>query len=104
MFWVHLTAQHFKKKGYEVTLEHPVQGNGAVDILAARPGENVAAEVETGKSDTKENLTKIAHAGFDRVVLIATSPAAVVLCQKAITAAQKSSSTPVELLTWLDVS
>ena len=43
--------------------------NGAFDILATRPGESVVIEVETGRSDTKENLSKIAHAGFDGIVL-----------------------------------
>ena len=38
-FWVNQTAGYFEKKGYEVTREHPVKGNGAIDILAVRPGE-----------------------------------------------------------------
>ena len=44
----------------------------------------LAVEVETGKSDIKENLNKIKDAGFDRIVLVATSPAAVSACQKAV--------------------
>jgi hypothetical protein len=102
MFWVDKTVRHFEKDGYETTREHPVKGNGAVDILARRPGEKVAVEIETGKSDTKENLTKIAHAGFDRVVLVATSPSGSEACQKAMESV--SSDLPVQLLTWLDVS
>ena len=102
MFWVDRTARHFEREGYEVRREHPVQGNGAVDILATRPGETVVVEVETGKSDTKENLTKIAHAGFDRVVLVATSPAASEACQKAMAAV--AGGPPVQLVSWLDIS
>jgi len=102
MFWVARAAKYFEQQGYEIQREHPVKGNGAVDILATRPGEKVVVEIETGKSDTKENLTKIAHAGFDRVVLMATSPAGNEACQKAM--ASVSDGPPVELLTWLDVS
>ena len=79
-----------------------MKGNGAVDILATRPGETVAVEIETGKSDTNENLTKIAHADFDRIVLVATSPAASEACQKAM--ASVSGDLPVQLLSWLDIS
>ena len=102
MFWVDRTAKYFEQEGYETTREYPVKGNGAVDILATRPGETVAVEIETGKSDTNENLTKIAHAGFDRIVLVATSPAASEVCQRAIASA--SGGPPVQLLTWLDIS
>ena len=102
MFWVARTARHFEEQGYEVVREHPVKGNGAVDVLAKRPGEKIAVEIETGKSNTKENLTKIAHADFDRVVLVATSAAASEACQRAM--ANISDGPPVQLLTWLDVS
>jgi len=102
MFWVERTAKHFENEGYEVKREHPVKGNGVVDILASRPGETVAVEIETGKSDTRENLTKIAHADFDRVVLVATSPAASAACQKAMV--DVSGDLPVQLLSWLDIS
>ena len=102
MFWVDRTARYFEKDGYEVAREHPVKGNGAVDVLAHRPGEKVAVEIETGKSDTKENLTKIAHADFDRVVLVATSPNGSEACQKAM--AGIAGGPPVQLLSWLDIS
>jgi len=102
MFWVGRAAKHFEQQGYEVRREHPVKGNGAVDILATRPGERVAVEIETGKSDTKENLTKIAHADFDQIVLVATSPAGSEACQKAM--ASVTGGPPVQLLTWLDIS
>ena len=102
MFWVDRAAKHFEREGYEVRREHPVKGNGAVDILATRPGQTVVIEIETGRSDTKENLTKIAHADFDRVVLVATSPAASEVCQKVM--ADVTGGPPVQLLTWLDIS
>ena len=51
-FWINNAAKHFEKEGYEVR-EHPVKGNGAVDILATKPGHTVVVEVETGKSNTE---------------------------------------------------
>jgi hypothetical protein len=102
-FWVRKAAAFFEQKGYDVVCEHPVQGNGAIDLLAQRPGEQVAVEIETGKSDVKGNLDKIRNAGFDRTVLIATSPAAVTTCQKAIGAHPEDKSR-IEQLSWLDIS
>ena len=84
--------------------EHSVKGNGAVDILAQRPGEKVAVEVETGKSNIKENVEKIKDAGFDRIVLIATSASAVGACQKVIDSVDTASAPTAELVTWLDIS
>lgn len=103
-YWVKKTADCFENKGYDVTREHHIEGNGAVDLLAERPGERVAVEIETGKSDIKANLTKIRNAGFDRGVLVATSPTAAGACQKAVEAAGREQKPAVELLTWLDVS
>ena len=86
------------------TREHPIKGNGAVDILAERPGERVVIEVETGKSDIKANIAKIKDANFDRVVLLATSPAAINACQSSIDAMENIDPAMAELLTWLDIS
>ena len=103
-YWVGKAGKHFEKKGYDITREHPIKGNGAVDLLAERPGERVVVEVETGKSDIKANLAKIKDADFDRVVLLATSPAAVSACQSAIDSVDNTAPSAVELLTWLDIS
>ena len=97
-------AKYFEKKGYDVNHEHPIKGNGAIDILATRGSRRVAVEVETGKSNIKANLEKIKDAGFDRVVFIVTSPTAVSACQRAIEAVEYSSFDTTELLTWLDIS
>ena len=102
-FWVKKATTFFEQKGYEVVREHPIKGNGAIDILAQRPGERVAVEVETGKSDVQGNLEKIRNAGFDRIVLIATSPAAATACQKVIGTNPEDKSR-IEQLSWLDIS
>lgn len=101
-YWVMKAAEYFEKKGYVLTQEHVIAGNGAIDLLAERPGERVAIEIETGKSDIPANLAKTGHAGFDKVILLATSPSAVSTCQKAMS---KSGPGPcrVELMTWLDL-
>jgi len=104
MFWISSVKKHFEREGYDVLCEHPVKGNGAVDILATKPGQKVAVEVETGKSDVKSNLKKVRKAGFDRIVLLATSPSAVTACQTAIDSAGKGASAEIEVLNWLDVS
>jgi hypothetical protein len=102
MFWVDRAAKHFEREGYEVRREHAVKGNGAVDILATRLGEGVVVEIETGKWNAKENLTKSAHTDFDRIVLVAASPAASEVCQKVM--ADVTGGPPVQLVTWLDIS
>jgi predicted RecB family endonuclease len=81
-----------------------IQGNGAIDILAERPGEHVAIEVETGRSDIRENMRKISAAGFDRVVFMATSPSAATACQRAVEDLEPEQKGRIELLTWLDIS
>jgi energy-coupling factor transporter ATP-binding protein EcfA2 len=102
-FWVKRAAAFFEQKGYDVVCEHAIKDNGAIDILAQRPGERVAVEIETGKSDVKGNLDKIRNAGFDRIVLIATSPSAVTTCQKA-TDSNPQDKARIEQLSWLDIS
>jgi hypothetical protein len=101
-YWVKRAAQHFEKAGYEVTREHLIAGNGAIDLLAERPGERLAVEVETGKSDIKTNLAKVTGAGFDRLIVIATSPEAVTACRKASHGVHGPPEP--EMLTWLDIS
>jgi len=104
MYWVNKAVEHFERKGYDVTREHQIKGNGAADLLAERPGERVVVEVETGKSDIKKNLAKLAHGGFDRVVLIATGPEGVEACRRAASATGEQAPAMIEQLTWLDIS
>jgi uroporphyrinogen-III synthase len=74
-----------------------------VDLAATRASERLAIEVETGKSDIPANLEKLRGAGFDRIILVATSPSAVSACQKAMHSCTEAHSCPVELMTWLDI-
>lgn len=103
-YWARHVADVYRARGYDVALEHPVPGDGFVDVVATRAGECVAIEVETGKSDIGANITKLRGAGFDRVVLLATSPSAVDACRRAIERRDPDNAMPVELRTWLDVA
>ncbi len=99
-YWVMKAAEYFEQKGYSVTTEHQIEGNGAVDLLAQRPGDRVAIEIETGRSDIVANLTKTAQAGFDKVILLATSPEGITACRRAMEQAQHCAAV---LMTWLDI-
>jgi hypothetical protein len=100
-FWVRKIRDYYESKGSDVVLEHPVKGNGAIDLLAKRPGEKIAVEVETGKSNIKTNIENLRKTLFDKKVVFATSPVAVEKCQKAINKSKLSES--VDLMIWLDV-
>lgn len=102
-YWVSRVAAQFEHQGYDIVIEHHIPGDGHVDLAASRPGERLAIEVETGKSNIPANLDKLRGAGFDRVILVATSPSAVGACQKALRACTDDHPCPVELMTWLDV-
>jgi hypothetical protein len=103
-YWVQRVTELFESQGYDVSHEHQVPGDGAVDLLAQRPGEQIAIEVETGKSDVAGNLAKLKKAHFDRIILVATSAAAASTCQSAIGEADQNDTPPIQLLTWLDFS
>jgi len=102
-YWVNRVAEQLGKRGYEITLEYHIEGDGDVDLVIERPGERIAIEVETGKSDIQANLEKLQGAGFDRIIFVATSSAAVSACQKVIDQDSIRSDPPVKLMTWLDV-
>ena len=102
-YWIKKTHEYFEKQGYQITREHIIRGNGAIDLLAEKASERVAIEVETGKSDIAENLAKIQKAGFDRLVVIATSPAAVTACTRMVESTRDAAQQTVEILTWLDL-
>jgi hypothetical protein len=103
-YWVRKTADYYKKQGYEIAFEYAVKDNGKIDILAEKPGQRIAIEVETGKSAPLTNLINAAKASVDRFVFVATSPVAVSVCKEVIEKAKDNISCPAELLTWLDIS
>ncbi len=67
--------------------------------------QSCAAEIEQAiNEDIKQNLEEVSNGDFDRVVFVATSPAAIGACQKAIKVRTVNSVPGVELLSWLDIS
>lgn len=102
-FWINRTAKYFEKKGYDVTHEHPVKGNGTIDILAQKSGEKVAIEIETGKSDIRSNLQNIMKGTFNRTILVATTGKTMTACKKVIDSMKEKDLGKIKLLCWLDI-
>ena len=102
-WWIRKTREHFEKEGFAVKPEHPIKGNGALDLLAVKPGIKIAIEVETGKSDIQQNLLHLHKKEFDRLIMVATSPHAVSACQQAIDTVSAKHLPTLELWTWLDL-
>ena len=75
-FWRRQTIAALQKQGYRVENEVRIPGNGLVDLCATRGQERLAIEIETGRSDTKENIRKALHDGFTGVIVVAVTPEA----------------------------
>ncbi len=69
-YWKYKIAEEMKEKGYAVELEKQIDGHN-VDMVATKGEENIAIEVETGKSDAISNIKKDLEAGFKHVVCLA---------------------------------
>ncbi len=74
-YWAKRIARQLRADGYDVTVEAPLGGGKAVDLLAAKGGRRIAFEIETGKSDVLANVRKCLDAGVDKVVVVAVSAA-----------------------------
>ena len=72
-YWKRRLAEHMRADGYEVVEEFPLGGGKAVDLMAQRDGQRIAFEVETGNSDAAGNVEKCLAAGFQKIVVVATS-------------------------------
>lgn len=72
-YWKRYYANHLRQQGYRVQLEAPRPSGGRVDVLGTRASESVAIEVETGKSSIVENVRNDLRAGYDRIIVVATS-------------------------------
>ena len=103
-YWVNHTGRYLRNQGFMTAIEHKVDGNGFIDILAEKDNKKTAIEIETGKSDIKQNLLKIQHTDFSEIILVAVSPEAVSACQKAISQIPSNTKIPVKMITWLDLS
>ena len=70
-YWKRWYAGKFKKRGYRVYLEVP-RRSGKVDVVARKGAENIAIEIETGKSDVVWNVRQDLLSGYSKVLIIAT--------------------------------
>lgn len=82
-YWKHVIASRLEESGYEVSIEAPRVG-GAADIIASSGNTSIAVEVETGRSDVVANVRHGLRAGFGRVVVAATDPAALAAVEPAL--------------------
>lgn len=73
-FWRAAIAQACQAQSWEVTREEPV--NGHVDLVLTKGEQRIAVEVETGKSDAVANVHKALAQDFVKIIIAATSPAA----------------------------
>jgi len=71
-YYKEFTAEKYRKMGYEVKEEVQIGGGKAIDLVATKGDERFAIEVETGKSNEKENVNKCKGAGFEKVVVVRT--------------------------------
>ena len=69
-YWKHRIAKFLKSRGYKVEIEKPLGGGKTIDIVAARGDENIAFEIETGKSDVVENISKSIRADITKIILV----------------------------------
>jgi predicted RecB family endonuclease len=71
-YWKYIIAEQFKEKGYTVEFEVQINGHCA-DLVAKKDEENIAVEVETGKSDAISNITQDLQAEFKQVACFVLS-------------------------------
>ena len=70
-YWKHKYAEKYQEKGYEVTLEYPIGNGKAVDVVAEKGNEKIAIEIETGRSNIEDNISKCTPL-FSQVVVVFT--------------------------------
>jgi len=74
-YWKRFYAQRFREQGYHVEFEVPRE-LGRVDVVAQKDGENIAIEIETGKSNFIRNIQQDLAAKYDKVIVAATDKSA----------------------------
>jgi len=70
-YWKEKIADNYRQKGFNVHVEKNI--NGRPDIIAEKDNKKITIEIETGKSDFIKNIQRNLKAGFDEVIVIATS-------------------------------
>jgi hypothetical protein len=73
-YWKHRVGEYFKKQGYQIAYEKPIDGTGSkrVDVEAAKLGERIAIEIETGRSHSTSDITPLLPL-YDKIIIFATN-------------------------------
>lgn len=66
--WKRKVSEYLKTRGYHVEEEKHIGEQKFTDIVARKIGQNIAVEIETGKSDPIHNIDKNLQKNFDKVV------------------------------------
>jgi hypothetical protein len=99
-YWKRRFARRLEDAGYEVQVEAP-RGNGvpgAADVVGTVGTSSIAVEIETGRSDAVANVRHGLAAGYSRVVVAATEPAALARVEAALVRAVLQQPGRVELI------
>jgi len=72
-FWRKIIKESLERNGYTVKAEHAV--NGYADLVATKNKKHYAIEIETGKSNYLDNITKCltSNHNFTKVIVVATT-------------------------------
>ncbi len=68
--WKKKIVEHYRARGYKVEEEKPIGAGKAVDLVARKNNEEIAIEIETGKSDAIYNIRKDLEAGFRQIISV----------------------------------
>ncbi len=96
-YWKRWYARLLREQGYEVHLEARRHG-GAVDVLGVKDGRRVAVEVETGHSTVAANVRNCIESGFQEILVVATTPAALTTVRHVLEGASLTSHPPVTIV------
>ncbi len=69
-FWKHKVKFCLKSRGYQVDEEVLLKNGHRVDLAARKDKENIAVEIETGKSDALTNVLKNLEGGFSQILCL----------------------------------
>lgn len=71
-YWRHTVAALFEECGWGVQREHSI-GRESVDVFATRGAESVVVEIETGRSDIRQTITKCQAIGHRGIIVFVRS-------------------------------
>lgn len=91
-YWLHKVKLWHEDNGYDVKEEH-----NNIDLVAAKGGERIAIEIETGKSDIRRNIIN-ALKHHQKLVIVPTNPTAEVITREIISKYPKNQGERIEVI------